>query len=89
MSMGYRVTVAGAELGSGVASTVEDVCTAVTAALRGTYGESDPEVLAGVLTRSWGPLRHSVLTDGATAMAQGEREWTSSGAHLAVTLWSL
>jgi hypothetical protein len=73
----------------GVANTADDVSAAVTAAIRRTYGEERPEVLARVLTDYWGPLRHSLLTDGVTATQKAGGSWESSAGPITVKLWCL
>jgi hypothetical protein len=88
MVIGYELTLAGRAGAGGVASSMDDAVTAVTAALRASYGSEAPEVLAGILTRSWGPLRASMATDGADAL-RSAGEWRGSAPGIAVTLWAL
>jgi hypothetical protein len=100
MTVGYKWRLAGRELaggnkrvdgsdGDGVADAVQDVSDALTAALRRTYGQGDPEVLARVLTGVWGPLRHTMLTDGVTATQTAGGSWKGSAGPITVELWCL
>lgn len=92
MSIGYSWRLSGAHGiadSSGVADSVQDVSDGLTAALRAAYGSHGPEVLGKVLTASWGPLRHSLLTDGVSAIQQTGRRWQGSAPGISVEVWSL
>lgn len=99
MSIGYTWRI-GLEVGqssgadgrcdaSGVAKDVESVSAAIADALRREYGHRGPDALARVLTAYWGPLRHSMLTDGVSATATPGGRWESSAGPISVTLWCL
>jgi hypothetical protein len=95
-SIGFTWRIAGHALGGGtcqdsegVAKDVQAVSDALTAAIRCTYGSEDPETLARVLTAYWGPLRHSLLTDGATATQESGGSWASTAGPITVKLWCL
>lgn len=100
MTVGYKWRLAGRELaggnkrveacdGDGVADAVQDVTDALTAALRRTYGREDPETLAKLLTAYWGPLRHTMQTDGVTATRSAGGRWRGSAGPISVELWCL
>jgi hypothetical protein len=89
MTIGYRWTLADNDGDGGVANDVEDVCRALTATLRDTYGQEDPETLARLLTGSWGPLRHTMLTDGTSATQTSGGRWQGSAGPITVELWCL
>lgn len=100
MSIGYTWRIAGRDLGGGtclgttcgsegVAKDVQAVSDALTAAIRCAYKGEDPETLARVLTAYWGPLRHTLLTDGVTATQTGGGTWTSTAGPITVKLWCL
>lgn len=92
MAIGYEWRLHGRELAGGgcadgVAQCVEDVADSVQGGLRRHFADK-PEVLAAVLTNVWGPLRHSMLTDGVTGL-RDEKSWTGSAPGLTVRLWRL
>jgi hypothetical protein len=98
-SIGFEWRIAGRELAgggcgdesseSGVSDCVDTISDSLTAALRRHYGSEDPEVLAGILMRSWGPLRHTMLTDGASATIKSGGTWRGSNGPITVRLWAL
>jgi hypothetical protein len=88
MVIGYEWRIASKVPTTGVAESVDAVCEALTASLRALLAPQAPEVQAGVLTRSWGPLRHSMLTDGVSALREAGR-WEGSAMGITVSLWAL
>jgi hypothetical protein len=98
-TIGYEWRIAGRELAgggcgdesseSGVSECVDTISDGLTAALRRHYGSEAPDVLAGILTRSWGPLRHSLLTDGASATLKAGGSWRGVNGPISVRLWAL
>jgi hypothetical protein len=97
-TIGYQWRIKGRELaggtcrdsdGSGVADCLDSVVEGVTGALRRHYQEEGPDVLANILYTFWGPLRHSVLTDGDSATRKSGGSWEGSAGPINVRIWAL
>jgi hypothetical protein len=94
--LGYTWRIAGREIaggkcseGSGVADCVDAVAEGVDGALRRHYMPDGPEVLAQVLYAVWGPLRHSMVTDGTLATREKGGSWQGSNGPVSVRIWAL
>jgi hypothetical protein len=93
-SIGYEWRIRGHELAggscsSGVADCVDAVVEGLTGALRRHFEDERPEVFAQILTGFWGPLRHSIVTDGVSATKQPGGSWEGSAGPINVRIWAL
>lgn len=83
--MRLTYTIEGHGAGSTTVQGAEDAARVVDRAFRTALADQDVTALAGILHRIVGPLRMAMITDGATAVAQG-REWASQSGPILVTL---
>lgn len=88
-ALGYALRIDGQSAGEGVAKSHDDAVEAVDDALRRYYMPQGPEVLSAVLWGVWGPLRHSMATDGALATRSSGGSWEGSADMINVRIWAL